>query len=472
MATIKLIRSIPGGAADLTVDLMDGPLKCMEEAWTVELGEDGTVVETMTLMANTGTADAPYTAGSARQEVNNITELALQCERFRERPSEDFSVWFQLTGLFEQPRSSLVKSISIVPLAEGSGSQLYLEGYGFWQLVIEHAAWWESGTKNLFQGTQNLSVIGGYYNFSGSPGLVGNLPGRVKQLKIAFNTGVLWNVWCGIRPPNQGVTSFRPKWELELGIKGANTTDMSNASYSPGGAGVTALQVNPGSSDLTLAERVRIRVSHVSPDTNYKHFVGRYLVLLRCGASGASTFRVQMASGHTVSAAGGQLAPADEVYYVHGVGPRMLPLGVVDIPSFPYRGDMQANTACKNFTITISVARTAAGTQIFHMDCLVLIPMEHFVSRVMDDSFVDTFVDAAGEYLLIRTTEDGITTATNHSSADEVQFVSNPSPDNWVVDERGGVFVFAADGYPYSNVGDLAAVTVDYRSRWGAFNEE
>ena len=196
----------------------------------------------------------------------------------------------------------------------------------------------------------------------------------------------------GLREENQGTSEFDPLWELEDGTNGTDSSDAVDATASGGGKVTCTFTTEAG-----LDERVSINTNQAhSGTTNWHHFFGRYLVLLRAKVGSSTECGVQLTIGGPSDSEYG--AKCEEVY-IDNTGWKLIELGQVTFPPSGFRENIGGNLTGKYTTFFLHAERLS-GSGSLDMDCLYLIPCDHHIHAygyVDDEMFLESYTLATDE---------------------------------------------------------------------------
>lgn len=388
---------------------------------------------------------------------NDLSDLAEAAKVFPKDRLRAESVWLEENANSESARRAFVHGFQFVPYSIENHDPLLNTGAFFGKLAITRAPFWETKTKQTL--TQaNLSCWGGKMTITRAAYLDGTKPARIQRLSLLFDNDDLVRYWFGVRPTYQGISSFQAVWELESGTLGTDSSLAADLAASPAGSHPSnnMVQCSFGTSAYLL-ERVSMTVDQACSDANYKHFVGRYLVLLRAQmTAGSTTINVQMRSGVGDAMVIHERVTVDSQIF------KLYELGEISIPHFAYRGAVVGNDVVKNYTIEVWAERTAGAAELC-LDALCLIPSDHLVSakEVVTNS-LDT-----GWAMEFYTFEDDETLAVLNKAGLLDPGMESSFRDFYLPVE-GGVAVLAADCMPASEhqLDAVLDVTLDYFPRW------
>jgi len=429
--------------------LAGGTLRPLLDTWqTSAITPDGTIVESCTLFAKN--VDANIISA-----VNQIEDMAESIRRFLKDRTQGDSVWYEISAdSVEYTKRAMLYSLNIIPASVDKYGPWLGQGAAFYELEFERSAAFEdvsyqstvAGSPNSLGGTIALSALSG------------TLPGRIQEAYIT-SANALEEFWIGIRATGAGVADFNPLWQCEDALTlGADTTVQSDAAASPGTTNNVLRTTFAGGT--AMANRFIIKLDDVTASTSYFHFVGEYLVLLRCKVDSGATVGVRMFTGYDNTLT----AIYQPTYYrpVYGITNTLYmfkELGVISIPSFGYRRLLRNVALIKNYTIGVQAERTGGtGSNAIYCDCLVLIPYQHFIhaskAEMSAARVVHIYMDEMGESSAVMT-ESAVALANM-----ELQSTG------WEYPVDGGLLVLAAERVTASDKTDAATIYLNYRRRW------
>jgi len=435
---MAVVHRIANYEQTTTYDFLTAVLKPMAGGWMSSLDSDGRVVETMQLVAR----DA--TDGTIIAAVNAISELAEAVNLFFDSPFQKSSIWYEYSATAETTKRALIYNIQIMAVS----NQDYLPTLGksgaYYSLIITHSSAWEdvsastawvkAGT-NCFGGTETISAI------------KGNLPARLNYFSLTAidaAVGPIVRSWIGIRPTRYGISSFEPVWELEDAAGGTDAAVATQTGASPSGSVADNAMSCSFATQTGLRTRATIKIADVIGDTNYTHFIGSYVVLLRYKLSASGVVGLQLASGFENDS----VKAAQEEKFVTATSWRLVELGEVNIPPFAYRSNWYSDASIADFALAVKAERIS-GTPTIYLDALVLIPSEHYAASSNGNIF---YVASPEEFGQVRywVNEEGEGTGFSRyeltgSGATGVNSTLDYVMRNWEVPIEGGLVVIAGE---------------------------
>lgn len=433
-------------SAGTTYDFLTGVLKIRDKSWTERPTRDGNIISTLVLIAVDTDANIIAAAETSIGELIEVHELANENDRYRE------SLWFEYSATAETAKRSLIHSITFYQSPEGLAHPLLGKTRAVYKMAITHGVW-EDRTETNGAFTAAKTTLGDTATLAA---IDGSIPARMMNFQVQGvngGGGPITRIWAGIRPTRYGVANMETLWELESGTNGTDATDDEIAGASPGTGANNTVVVNFGTN--TMINRVGMTVDDAITGGNFRHAIGRYLVLLRYSmSSGATNVIAEMRTGY----------PNNTTFAPHGEHPltgttdwRLEPMGEIQIPSFPFRenvGDVDA--VARNFTIQIHAIRTAGAN--LYLDALILIPSEHFVS--VENAAI--IYDGLASKMRVRITEYGEEVALQEATDGQLSTNLVSSLNNWRYPIEGGLLVVAGERVSSSIVTD----TISYGISW------
>ena len=439
----------------LILNMLTGDARVRSAGWSPQIGgmEDGTVWDTFDLVGkaanNTAYLDALYA----------IQKFCTDAREYRLNSSREDPCWlhYQAEGGVEV-RALVYDGNVEVPGSSKYGALLNNAGAGVARLALQRSAWFEA-TSSTTVTNGSLSAFAGMWTPTVT---AGNLPGRIKSLKVSGYAGTtLDDLWVGVKPTYEGTGSFNALWQAESGTLGADTTTAADATASGGNRITISFATTP-----TMAERLRISVSQIL-GSNYTHMIGSYLVLARmkttAGVGRDTPFLIRTYQGLL----GGTLEWTGELAYYTPPGAvytnwSLFELGYFTVPSTGYRFSEGGSAAlwCSSSTFYI-YAQRLSGSASLYIDCLILIPIEPLLT-------VKTCgLNAAADYAQFHASAIGDTTTVVYDSATTSYSLREHGAGLqplWPVD--GGILVYAAQATYNSTLGHFGALEIIYYPRY------
>jgi hypothetical protein len=449
---MAVILKLADASATVNYDFLTGVLRFMQNTWTTTPNMDGTYIDSVTLRA-IGT-DANIISA-----VETITELAEKCELWFNDDKRPESVWFHYSATSETAKRALVYSINIVPLTNSKFSPLLGNTGAFYQLTIVRDEAWEPLTVTTVSASgDDMTALGSTLAL---PAIAGSFPARINKLQIVkVNSGepTVTKFWCGIRDTRYG-TTFTPLIECETGTAGTDTASASaDTTGSPGGTGSTTMRVTWSTTTLTG----RLRLNPFATD----NWVGRYMVLLRHKANASQSVGIQLATGYGSAAASLDVTKNAEVIVTATTQWQLTELGEVTIP--PSRYSELLPYSLENVFLRIYAERLTAGTY-WDMDCIILIPMDHYCSGNVNLNF-----DGGGTNTIFAFELHTIENGEVYTLQTEIgKLVDQPRATtiDWFYPIEGGKLVFAFDNATGSHLTEEITLYLTYYTRHRVHHE-
>lgn len=463
---LKLIRRndfvTPGDELSL-VSYTDG-WSLPNDGWQQGIdGDDGTVVETLTLICR---------ATSHNDLALKLQALDLkiaQVGMYAREDAELYGVWLAAKMDNETgTRYALIRSArrSEAPLWTREAMQLGV-GYHFlvsYTLSLERMAAWEAGPSFQVISETAINCVGGTSDYGA---VTGDLPARIASMEfigVSGVTGPLIKFWMGFRTDRFGTrANFQSYWSLRKGIafgpdsEGGTGAENVDAQAKDGYRANTTFATN-----ATMVQRVLVIAASVTATPLDQR--GRYLVLLRAKLSAAGTVRVRLGDG--LYGAGVAVPPTLNTrarVVITSTSYQFYEMGTVQIPS-PGRGFSGAQLF-DDYAMAIDAERTS-GSAALHMDCLVLIP-------IAEGSVVVSMVPAAAGEGVYTVTDQGLSIFNLPDGSTEAFHTHGAIP--WTAAEPklsggvpvgSGLVVMAGQRDGVSTLADTVEIDIEAIKRW------
>jgi len=374
-----------------TIDLLSGTLKLRDQQWTtrtpaLNLGYTHTpfgaqpqfnylepVVETIGLVAQASVS-------SVLSAVNEIESALESVRRYFADPLYDESWWLEWNLDGESAKRSLLYRGNLqFPTGVGYGP-FAPDGFVARLSLTRHPLW-ESPSES-FASSSGVSTLGGFFTLSS---IGGTAPAR-PRFRVYGNSVTLCEFWLGWQPVYTGTSSLDTVWELETQDNGGDTyyhhSDCDDA---------TALDASNGyytecdfGSDASMAIRTVTLLKDVVA-SNYSHFAGRWLVLLRARCDASTVAGVRIKINYTNSDYSQFMG---ETVYIDGSTAKgqtwsFYEMGEAQFP--PMGSEYLTDYALKHIGVVIEAERVS-GNGSLEMDCLVLVPAAHMIHVTGADS--------------------------------------------------------------------------------------
>lgn len=357
-------------------DLINGVLRLRRGSWHPRSGEFGEdrVVETMDLVSE-------ETNAAVIAELVKVEGLLEQARTWPINPVQAGGAWLEW-GIGAEPRVSAEAGypskrawVYSGKLELGGGDVLpgaFLNDRAVAKLAIERHPLWE----NLEPVEDSFSSygFGDVEDMTGLLAEMGTAPARIVQFD--FNTvpaRTNREFWIGFRSANRGWSDYDPLWELEDGDNGTDTSDAVDATASGGDKITCTFATEEG-----LDQRTKVSMHQAHSGISYpEHFHGRYIVLLRAKVGSSTECGVVLRWGKYSDE---DRARAEEVY-ISNTSWKLIELGQVMIPAGGYRDEYNLAGYAElatYFTMAIDAERLS-GSGSLDMDCLYLIPADHYL---------------------------------------------------------------------------------------------
>lgn len=472
MAVIEKLADVDGNTL---YDFTTGALKIRQDSWNTEMSMDGNYTESMMLVTN-AKDDSIISA------VQSIDEAGETARLFHSGAKYKKSVWFYVSATSETSKRALIYDIIIRQVEKQKYTHILGTGGAFFDLVITRGPW-ENSTISTTLAGGSISCLGGTMSLTA---IGGALPGRIARFQVkgcygggspSYGGGPIYTCWAGIRPLRHGVADFNPVWEAELGdlsYGGASAVGTATAS------GGTAVAID-FSGTATLTRRLLINVSDVA-GSNYAHFIGDYVVLMRykCDANSTNGY-VQMNCGYPLNAAFSEREPRAFGGTASNAGDywRLLEMGNISIPTFPWRSALtdawvSIHNLCKSFTIEIEAQRDSAGGTLL-IDNFILIPAEHYIksqgSYIQYINYDAELEDEDYTQTIHAMSEDGRMSVIYQDENSEPKSSIVANVNEWFYPIEGGVLVFAGERDGAQITTDLVDLDLLWFPRHRTFGE-
>ena len=367
------------------VDLLGGGLQLRRGTWQPRSGAGGQrIQETLDLVSSAGD-------DAIMAELAKLEALFHNAETWRANPFQEEGTWLEW-GIDAEPRAAAEEGYAskrawiyngqIEVLNVGGLPGALFDQRLVARMAIERAPFFENLEEVL---TSDTSIAWGDLIDLSDTGedvaaYAGTAPGRImRALVYETTTGqYMTEFWLGIRRRNAGTVGFGAPyvtelWELEYGTNGTDTADAVDATASNGKNVTCTFATEAG-----LDTRSTITLQQANDGYSHEEYTaGRWLVLLRAKVGSSTEVGIVMRAGGENEYA----RPAAEEVYIDQTVWTLIELGEVTIPTQGYRsefGGMELEYACEHFTIQLDAERLT-GTGSLYLDCLYLIPADHFI---------------------------------------------------------------------------------------------
>lgn len=390
--------------------------------------------------------------------VQKLNETQEHCRLFWKGTYRD-PIWYEYSADAETARRCLVVEIGVVPEARNAFLPTLGKNAAFFNVAIVCYEEWEDRTVGTtIINAVSMSTLFGWSVISAQSG---SFPSRISKLILTAGPSAgLYKYWCGIRPTGDGVSSFNGKWELDLGnhITATDSTCKNTTIVSDTDGGTTNV-VQCSFADPSMQKRTYMTVDDACSDTNYHHYTGRYNVLMRCRLTSAGTATILMKSGYGAT----NMAPA-EYKTITNTSHQLISLGEVLIPPMGQFVNFYGSGINRTFRISI-FAELNTGSGALNMDCLLLVPADHYTSGI------GCTIDNAGAYSVAYTHEDGSHGGYSLDSSDNPSGALELGFREWELPIGGGLFVICAERNGSQVRADTVSVTLAAVHRHRLYND-
>lgn len=383
------------------------------------------------------------TATAARTNISSLIALLDAGVLWHSDIHQLNSTWIKMGANGETAKRYLVRSYTI--RFEASEFSSILQGMDTTGatavvLAITHNAVWEASTSAP-SSAGSTSMLGGVWDLSAYT-TTGEVPYRLERTTLT-QTQPTNRLWLGVRRKNRGVTGFNPVLDLvnsTLVYPGTDATVLADTNAHTG----SAVQVSFATS-TAMVPRVRFNmlVHHNLSAGTFPYYYGKYALLLRYRYSNTNTVAA-IRVGFTYSDIAASPKPPvayESTRYLenHGTAYYMTEVGNLTLPAYRMaREDIDVVP----YTQWINIeAERVAGTGYLILDCLVLMPTDHFL-------FWDNIASPSGtRYLHLFSRENGNTNAfvTDGVAYGLLSNAGTPTVRNWGLPAGGGVMVVVAE---------------------------
>lgn len=452
-----------------TIDLLTD-LRVQVGSWR-EVRQGNRVVVTCTLAA----FGEQSSIRTAVQGLEMFLDMAI---RYASSNLETISAWFRWQTEGEPVKRSLIYSYRLEPL-DDPVYDIHLESHAArWLLTFTRDyAYEEFEFQTASQ--NNVSTIGGGWDLT-STIVGGDEPGRIGALTVRpRNTGInLRKMWVGFRPYRGGVSAaegFSPVIDFAAShivgtTVGSTTRSGVSNSTSEASNTINGQHISDsfgGGTDLDF------KLSHEF-GSSFNAYVGRYLVLMRCKITAGSG--VCMARVSTALSWPERKNPIGigNTQYIENTAWRFVEMGEIELPGTRY-----VPTSFRSLRINIETG-VASGTPTLGIDCLVLIPTDHYATWDKADF-------GLGGRAWIKTEPEGLVNGYSLSApsgfliSEPVAAKAEIGGRDWgypstksylavnIVNETGGYLVVAAERETVSNIADSVDLVIQVYRRWKSF---
>ena len=455
-----------------TVDLLGGALKLRAGGWqtrtptqenqvqasrfgaTASFQHYNMVTETFDLMGQGSNA-------ALRTAINALEALQEQTRRWHSDPLVDESVWLEWNTDGENAKRSLIYEIGLQYPASRGVTPLLPFGALAVQLAVTRHPLWENVTADTYSAI-GLAALGGTWTPTVGASVRGTAPGRIATCSVygSGDTYTLDKFWIGIREPRFGTAGFVSRWECENGTVGTDTVKRKDAGEGASPSDTpTYNKVRVTYVTTALAKRLSITVNDVCA-SNWLHEAGRYVVLARCKVSGG-TSAVQLRYGANQAPESG--FAANESVYVSNTAWGLVSLGEVQIPPVGTRNNTYQTADVRYTELQLWAEQIGGAGTWLDLDCLALIPAEHYVAA----SGAEINYSPAGTGAHVYVAENDVITGYAEDTSNYARrALENLTPRDWYFPVDGGMIVAAAERSTGSVLADVLNLSLSLRGRW------
>jgi hypothetical protein len=384
----------------------------------------------------------------ALKALHQLQDVMEGVRRYHDGVPTVESWWLEWNSEDEDPKRALIYTMTLdFPVTRNVTSN-FMECYGTdIKMALTRHPLWETITADH---TTDASVdnTGGIMALGT---IDGTAPARIETLQVHPTATItsLVEHWFGIRPTHSGTAAFTPVWSCEFGTDGTDAVDAADGGTVSGNRVTVSFATN-----TTLVKRSGILLSNIeATTTDYPDYIGRYLVLCRCSVT-AGTIGLQMRSGYQDNLIHEEIYVDNASYYLHELGEVFIPPWASHLT----KGDSFLGT----FQISLFAERVS-GAGSLYLDCLILIPTEHFL-------YVnDAQIGATTHNLYVQTLEQDTTISYEIWTApnpDQARDALEHIPKLWYIPTEGGILVYAGQCATAHVLGTPVDITLNYNPRW------
>lgn len=397
-------------------------------------------------------ADADIITG-----INYIDDLAARCDLFWGDVHRIESIWLEEQATAETSKRSLVRSIKILPIQTGNLGPTLGKTGAIYTVVIIHLEMWEKVANEGITAPSTVNSLAGMVTLAA---IDGSIDGRIKQLLLdgsAASTGHMTTIWGGIKPVYTALTDFNPIFEMENGnLAGGAALANGGANASPTGAANNIVTYTTTAADVKIIYET---LDDAYASTNYNHWEGDYLLLLRCKISAANAVKIHVDWGYKY----GSVFNRGPDQYITNTDYMLIEMGSISIPPLP-RYD--STDGLRYFELQLYVQHMVSAVT-FTADCILLIP-SYYSFKI---SNADLENNGSSEIYAFQS-EDDLASCYNVSAAGVVNMAAQYSPNNFVYPIYGGKLVLAGQEATIQNLADIFdLVNILYKERYRTHGE-
>lgn len=384
---------------------------------------------------------------AALKALHQIQDVMEGVRRYHDGVPTVESWWLEWNTEDEEPKRALIYTMTLDFPVTREVTSNFMECYGTdVRVALTRHPLWENKVEVGIDKDTSVSADGGI--MAVTP-VYGTAPGRIHDFRLYVTasepTTALVEHWIGIRPTHNGTAAFTPVWECELGTNGTDAADAGDVTASA----ANKVTITPGTT--TLVKRLGILLSQIeATSTERPDYEGRYLILLRCKVS-AGTWGIQMRSGYTDNIVHEEIYVDNTSWYLHE-------LGEVSIPPWASHLLKKADFFA-SYQISIFGERVS-GAGTLDIDCLILIPTEHFTY------LYGTSMTHNHNILYAHTLENDTNVAYVLSNATTVDDSVAQIPKLWYIPQEGGILIYAGQGLAAHVLGNIVTIEMYNYPRW------
>ena len=464
------VLRIENYAATTYVDLLGSDIVIVRGSGAFAVNPEDTQTTTVfSLLFNASTA------AGIRTDYNELVALLDQATKWHKDDLESESVWLRWAADGETAKRSLIYDYAIRNNAGVALDPMQLLSS---RLAVDLAITHDAEAEDVTAFTAALIYAGldsyDFYSlYSGATAKsTGSRGGRIVSFYSPPAAGhTVDKFWVGLRPvaTYAGFSNMELVWPLEdAGTYGTGTAYATEA----GSYGTQVLEVDfaTGGGSAALAMRARLSVEDYITGANTS-MLGGYQVLLRYKLEASTDVAVR--AGISESSAGYQYAAYNSMQYdlTADAAWHWLELGYM---RFPPSGKRAAKETIGVDIGQLSVwlqAERISGTGSLFMDCVQLIPYEHFIS--VDGLYK---FSAGDQYYYTTTHENGVTESFVNLVDDTVNSIGNvASINDWRIPENTPLFIVAyaieeaaVAGLPGAT--DMGRSFLAIQRKWAGYN--
>lgn len=448
MADILRIENADGSVS--WHDFLTGSvgLFLIKDTWTTDyIG--GRAIETMDLIAIGASAD------SLAGVVIDFEKVLETAKKYHTSRRETDSRWFAHYLDGENEKHSLI--YDYVLRQTSKISRFNKQFRATYRLVLTRDIDYEE-YETIDDNTSSIASFGGKWVQTSGDQNRGTSPGRIVQLEIDSNFSASLGykkIWVGIKEDTPNTNNFVPRLELESStlLSGGDASVVSEASA-----------YNNSMVEITFATNtdMKFRTAY-DIGSNWRDYVGQYLVLLRCKKSTTGSDMLVRLSTSWVAPSNSEEKAVDrkaEQEVPDSTAWQIIELGEIEIPpaSIPYI--IEDGLSFSTFHLNLEAERIT-GSGSLHVDALCLIPSNRYAIFGTNDAGVSDYM-----HRLVVTDKHETEAIWYSTVSNVVTDHVKPTTFNWAWPREGGVLVFAATQADEHSEGDTIVPSMKVLPRW------